>query len=55
MKECECEHSDHFDQGPGHIYGKYFSLEQLVSRRTRYGLFSLCQECNEAGHMPRRA
>ena len=45
--KCECEHVDHFNNGPGHPYGK---AKAMAIRMTKYGRFAQCAPCQKAGH-----
>ena len=46
--KCECEHADHFDDGPAHPYGE---AKGTAIRMTPLGSFALCDGCLAADHM----
>lgn len=42
--KCECEHADHFDNGPGHPYRKAPATGEVA---TEYGKFKVCGDCRD--------
>jgi hypothetical protein len=51
---CECEHASHFvddPMPPGGYRHTYGDLRPTGDVETEYGVFALCSDCRELGHM----
>jgi len=49
MRECECEHANHFDKPTEvHKYGKKAETKPVS---TDFGTFNVCQSCLDMGHI----
>lgn len=52
--ECTCENVEHFDDGPGHIYGATFP--RVADYRTEgAGTFAYCAACVAHNHVPQES